>query len=481
MANYLRITKYAIRVLIIIIIFSSYIYTIVTIRKTIMKSSLVQSTTTKKIIKPNEEQKIIQISTNNHYYNSSLQSDIINITHYPNEAMIVIYFKNDDDDEKMNIRQCLTPNVRGRLSGPYLSIIEWKEEYQEQTNNSRNRNNNKNNNDNDLHQPLKVISKLIGTYKIPSDQEEKGLYFIEIIGLFCNHHFNDYDYNFKESCMIDPIEHRITANDAFIDVISNNNNSNNNNNNNNSTLYTSERGNEMGVIGYWKWNETSIINTTTLHDNEDEQLIQESMIHENNMKLIGEPLYTRYQPQSCRSVDEIKAQRCKDPIDTSRFEKYNFVFHTTIQSNIETIFNSYTQKEKQLQQQPQQGNNNNNKIQKKKLCIVGWSHTRVMIESMTEILNLYNINKSIFELSWIKARFPHELYHEDFVNLINNSNNNGDQDDSYCTHLLVGVGQWPGYTPMLLNQFQFDMEKAIKALLHVKDEMKFELILRSIQ
>ncbi len=452
------------------------------------------------------QKKIIPLNSNHGNYTSSIQSDIINITHYPNEATVVIYLQtnihtrtrmNNKNDRgsyqsiNQKERQCYTPNVRGRLSGPVISIIQWTE-YQSlhtiTTNDityEYNNNHNNSNKSNNLTEIIKITEKLIGTYTTPT----AGRYYIEIVGLSCNHNFDDKEYNFKKECLVDPLYHRLTSNEAFIDVVTVQQQSieteaigapyttiistkrkNNDDNFNSSSFAPSTTDNK---IGYWKWNDTilRVQDVSTSNSSSISRLYSQFLLSSSS------PLYTRFQPQNCRYGDK-DTPRCALPSNISRFYPYQYEFTTKIQSQIDTTLQLY-----KYDNTFSTTNNSSTptllQVPKKTICIIGWSHTRRMISSIQQIFHSYNISSHKLETQWIKAKFPNELHDIQFM--YNMHNQYKQFSDNNCTHVLVGVGQWPGSIPILLRQFENDMEEAVKVMLKAKDEMGFELILRSIQ
>lgn len=116
---------------------------------------------------------------------TQLAPDVTSIVHIPNEAKIIVQFH-------LN-RTCLQPQLIGRLSGLFLSKIQW--EYQPSTMSST---------EQDLF--------LIGYYNVPSS----GTYYIEIIVTMCQQIGMDTDAT--NVCLVDPAYHRITLDGATIDA-----------------------------------------------------------------------------------------------------------------------------------------------------------------------------------------------------------------------------------------------------------------------
>lgn len=85
--------------------------------------------------------------------NSSLADDIINITHVQSESKIIVHLK------KSATRYCQQPQLIGRLSGPALPIVSWKQPTTHSFQNTTR------------------YDILVGTYNAPMP----GTYFLEII------------------------------------------------------------------------------------------------------------------------------------------------------------------------------------------------------------------------------------------------------------------------------------------------------------
>ena len=189
-------------------------------------------------------QDIILLNPNSTLANDSIES----IWHSPTDRAVYIHFQ----PEKA---RCPRPALRGRLSGPALTVLHWT--WIPGTMSS-----------DDPHSSKDIAMMLKGTYNVPVS----GRYFLEIVALFCNDwsHLGGGDdtkelnwkYNFTNTCMEDPTSHRITATGAAIDV---------------DVLLVSEESNN--VPGYWMWKKKGT------------RYRQSSKPYQ--------PMYTRYQPQGC--------------------------------------------------------------------------------------------------------------------------------------------------------------------------------------
>jgi hypothetical protein len=127
--------------------------------------------------------------------NSTLADDIINITHVQSESKIIVHFK------KNETRYCQQPQLIGRLSGPALSIVSWKQPTTHSLENTTR------------------YDMLVGTYNAPMP----GTYFLEIIVTLCVE--LKYETDAKPLCLVDPHRHRLTKDETTISVNANIDNS----------------------------------------------------------------------------------------------------------------------------------------------------------------------------------------------------------------------------------------------------------------
>ena len=144
--------------------------------------------------------------------NSALADDIINITHVQSESKIIVHLK------KSATRYCQQPQLIGRLSGPALSIVSWKQPT--------------------MHSLQKNTTRygydiLVGTYNAPMP----GTYFLEIIVTLCVE--LKYETDAKPLCLVDPSRHRLTKDETAISVNANIDNS--------------------SAIGYWYHNKATLV------------------------------------------------------------------------------------------------------------------------------------------------------------------------------------------------------------------------------
>jgi len=213
-----------------------------------------------------------------------LALEVESVSHIPEECKVVVDFR------KNNSRKCRNPRIFGRISGPYVALIEWEDKLTATEESNPTAGNTTVSGNNATTTDIPMVHQMVGRYSVPS----RGRYFIEVIGLFCNG--PQWNQSFQKTCMEDPTRHRITQDTAFISVTT-----------------VSSLSSEL-AFGHWKWspptiNQTKLSNLTD-HDNEDPR----------NQP----PLLTRYQPQNCRTSLDLKTDRCRIPMSLDRFTPYQF-------------------------------------------------------------------------------------------------------------------------------------------------------------
>ena len=197
--------------------------------------------------------------------NAAIAADIVKITQVKKESKIIVQLK--------KMRKCGSPQLIGRLSGPVLTTVKWK-------NNEKDDGTMSNSDEgNDL---------LVGYYHVPVS----GQYFIEIIVTTCTE--LDMDVDAKPICIQDPDYNRLTHENATITAVS--------------TLET-----DSGNV--------------KVHKNLDSAL---GFWYNKNEK--HRPMYTRYQRQNCRNDETKWTDRCKQLANLSRFDPYEFKFTTGFSS-----------------------------------------------------------------------------------------------------------------------------------------------------
>ena len=192
---------------------------------------------------------------------SSLQFEVERIIHTPHEAKITVTFKDSND------RKCLKPRIMGRLSGQYLTIIQWNDENIKMTQEA------------DTY--VTRQDAITGYYKVPSP----GRYFIEILGLLCNDF--PFDAQFRDICLEDTSHNHLTTQNSFIDVTITTANATELN-------FPATNAINKNPLGHWKWSDESAVPV---------------------------PMKTRYQGQNCRGSTE---PRCMNSTSLDRFTPYRF-------------------------------------------------------------------------------------------------------------------------------------------------------------
>ena len=152
------------------------------------------------------------------------------------------------------------------------------------------------------------------------------------------------------------------------------------------------------IPGYWKWNMTKEPNEMKDDSTNNSQQQQEE-----------KPLFTRYQPLLCRGDENKTLPRCIDEMEIIRYEPYQFEFHPEVKSRIETSLASSSLSPMTWSSPSSSapaaatdiGNTTNIAMANTTVCVVGWSHTRHMIESMRHILYYQN---SDIQINWVSAR-----------------------------------------------------------------------------
>lgn len=203
---------------------------------------------------------------------SLLPVEIKRISHFPSQAKIIVQLANE--------RVCVNPYLLGRLSGEYLSLIDWENEKDTTTNNEY----------------VNDKDHIIGYYRVPSP----GRYFIEIIGILCHGLTADTDYT--DICLEDPNRHRLTHPSASIDVVV-------------SAEEEQAKNHKRSIrlrqtLGYWK---------SSSNDHY--------------------PMFTRYQPHDCRG-DNRRAERCLQASSVTQFDSYQFVYVDDVLINDEETIHS---------------------------------------------------------------------------------------------------------------------------------------------
>lgn len=330
--------------------------------------------------------------------NCKIYQDVHRLLHYPEESKIAIYFNKE--------RNCAQPQLIGRLSGRALTTITWEtsyynipdddeeEEEAEETEVSNLVPATETHHDNNINETKDV---LLGHYRVP----QSGTYFLEIIAIMCED--LQYDAEFTGTCLVDPNQHRLTQDGVFINAMM-------------TPPPPSTQHDTSNIIGYW-WH----------HDGGVE--LNETLI----------PLYTRYQPQGCRSDSTL--YHCSLASDLTRFDNYQFKFSTAQYDDdqLSTILEG--------------------KIDK--ICIEGASHARMLRGHMAAVLaNLNSRGVHVAELDFAnETRFASD-FDEAKINFIIAKN---------CSKVIVTTGQWdagwPNDRPTLFPEYEQILNKTIPLML----------------
>lgn len=103
--------------------------------------------------------------TRHNYGPSQLVSEVVKISHLPFERKIVVHLVSNNTSNEP--RKCVNPRFFGRLSGPYVTLIEWESTKISPGNGqARTR--------------AHDFDATVGAYSVPAP----GRYFVEVIGLF---------------------------------------------------------------------------------------------------------------------------------------------------------------------------------------------------------------------------------------------------------------------------------------------------------
>ena len=294
----------------------------------------------------------------------------------------------------------------GRLPGPMLAVLDWN---QEVTAPSSPQNNN--------HQSTTEIT-YCGSYN--NSWLHPGSYLIEVIIVHCNDFgvtalkgdnvTESLNFDFAHECMEDPMNHRLTSESAFVSI--------------NSEI----SGTGLSSMGHW-------VSDT------------------------ARPLYTRYQPQGCRSEDARLAsighlptglpQRCTSIMNNDNLEALSFVWKQeadmtpyqrdlgfdTRDSSRNLTHGDILDLVYKAEGMAHGGVGNWANVAKRrkdldgppKVCVVGMSHSYHLIHAFwaTHLGHRF---------IWAPADRPPKRLHADFFQHYYHEHN--------CTKFVVGVGLW---------------------------------------
>jgi hypothetical protein len=299
--------------------------------------------------------------------------EVEQISHESADNKIVVQFRSSASSE----RQCRNPRLFGRLSGPYVTLIQWEttETWETKITETHINITNETANARSTSEAL-AVDQIIGHYTVPFP----GRYFVEVIGLFCN----DLEWNadYRKVCLEDPNFHRMTDDAAFIDV---------------KAAAAAAALPQRPTLGYWKWSQDQRNDS----DSDDQQ--------EQHLPV---PLFTRYQPQKCRTAKSKSGAHCNGPMSLERFSPYEFVYNDV---NEEEMVHA-------------KANLLEHRGGATLLCFVGFSHSREMTREVNVWLQQWNISNSTRAI-WIPEHFPRMIKPPKIR-------------DYHCNETVIAVGQW---------------------------------------
>jgi hypothetical protein len=307
----------------------------------------------------------------------TMAADILSMRHVPKNDSIVIDFHPDG--------RCPRPYLRGRLSGPALVLLEWSS---------------------GTH-----AAQQIGQYRVPVS----GTYFLEIIVITCQDFSRSIDFDFQNTCLEDPQNHRLTRSNVRISIQKNPASTT-------TTTAAASGIRHKSTLGYW--------------------------MHQSDERAAGNDytaMYTRFQPRGCLRLDDpthehfhMPPQHCIEPTNWNRYEPY-------------TRFRYYEPDGRPKMDFPPTAKD----IQATHpttICLLGASHSRTIKASMVNYHNFSYINNNI-QIEWINAKYPRNIPNQTITEEIAGK----------CHKIILAVGQWPasfsGGKPTLFASFQLEMTK----------------------
>ena len=242
----------------------------------------------------------------------------------------------------------------------------------------------------------------VGQYNVPSP----GEYFIEIILTMCNE--LDLNSNAKNICLIHPAHHRLTHDNATIDAV----------------YLPTKKEDKPTPIGIW-YHKSAILRNYTVP-----------------------PMYTRYQPQNCRPVKTHMLDRCKGPMDTTRFMPYEFEFRRAFR-----LQDDLPKKEESL-------------------CFMGASHSGVLMQFSRRILKSLGIEHI-------------NIFHLKYSYLANFTDSAMLDAKENCNKVVIGVGQWDGSrqggAPTSFLEFRRLLAEAMSVVIKPLMDANVEVYFRNMQ
>ena len=328
--------------------------------------------------------------------NATLANDIESILHFSSETLFEVQLR-------PSATRCPRPYLMGRLSGPALIMVDWEWKPQEE--------------EEEEEEGARV---LVGHYSVPLP----GKYFIEIIAIHCDDFLRgipehdkrsdgenvpttadnsipqEWTYNFKDVCVEDPWRHRITEDGISIAV-------------DHRQVKSPE---SILPLGFWRH--------------------QKNIEEDPHVTSPSKPIYTRFQPQNCRSQDA--PSYCAEPTNLDWYQDYYLDRRFSSIQNLSV--QSLWQKEPVS------------------MCFVGFSHSRRMVQAMQR-LAISNTQQTNITVSWGKAKYPEDVTVEFAKGLMETYN---------CQKIVIGVGQWPASydrrRPTLVDEYYREVKGMLERL-----------------
>jgi hypothetical protein len=314
-------------------------------------------------------------------YDSTLGNDVAEIIHYRRNATIVVTMHQN--------ASCQHPVLRGRLSGPAITILDWERH----TTMHHNR-----------------TTQLMGRYDhhlLPVAPTTAGMlcYYIEIIALLCEEW--DYNTNFQPICLENPERHRVTARNASITTVlpqpvaaepTN------------VVVADADDNANVAVIGRWVRKKRPDGDDASIIDNENRQ-----------------PLYTRWQSKTCGPH---RTDYCPEETGSlDRFQPYEFMWQQQEQNE-----DGGLSLEEQIQKVWWDNNNNDasNATTTRRLCYVGDSHAEQLFKSTKLLLSKGTKQNVTGAVAHYYAQYPQHVDRQMLQDMIKD----------HCQHVVIGIGQW---------------------------------------
>jgi len=266
-----------------------------------------------------------------------------------------------------------------------------------------------------------------GRYSVP----EPGMYYLEIIVLFCNISLEDDDtdtthQDFTNIVVEDPWRHRITQDGATINVTSTTTVGGGGGGGGANNTATGVRpAAAAAAAGYYYWKEQSSL---------------------------PPPLYTRFQPPGCRDAVNATQSWCAGPMNLTRFHGYEFRWTTNPTTTPQVQVPGAAGVRQQLPSSTKQQQDNF------LICTIGASHSYLMARLMNRVFR----KRVCFHNGTVK--FPYNLR----ANLLRLYSQTAADTNKNCTDFVVGIGQHPASfalgRPMLVSEYAANMTFELKSI-----------------